>query len=263
MAVQIGTRVYSSLYNRGEGIVYAVHGTPLPQNVRFLPGGVVSMGGRASFDIVFLDGSTTQKLPESILYGVQWRILDNEPLATQEEIGKALTFAAAKKTAQQAAEESAKKAFDEAVSALRADPRFAHLSQGEDAATASKNLRRVLKDTFPGVKFSVRLDRASMMTALRIEWTGGPSEKAVEEIAFRFKDGNFDCMEDLYVYSSTPWNTVFGGAKYVSTRRHRASGEPPPCRCYMQDDIPGDHHRDTCPAYLPPEVLHMRAVWGV
>lgn len=54
---------------------------------------------------------------------------------------------------------------------------------------------------------------------MTVRWTDGPTRKAVEAIALRFKDGTFNGMTDSYEYQDNPWNILFGSAKYVSCTR--------------------------------------------
>ncbi|MBF0852241.1 MAG: hypothetical protein ABF932_14310 [Gluconobacter potus] len=61
--VTVDTRVSTILYNRGRGVVSAVHGTPRPETIRRLAGGFIAAGGSASFDIVFACGSISKRLP--------------------------------------------------------------------------------------------------------------------------------------------------------------------------------------------------------
>ncbi|MEC4256358.1 hypothetical protein VJV57_24325, partial [Escherichia coli] len=72
-AVVIGQVVSTVLYNRGRGVVFAVHGEQKPASVGSLSG-CVSYGGNATFDIAFESGGISRGLPESILHGKQWSI---------------------------------------------------------------------------------------------------------------------------------------------------------------------------------------------
>ena len=51
----------------------------------------------------------------------------------------------------------------------------------------AKNLRKELKDAFKGVKFSVRTERFSMGDAIRVSWTDGPKQEAVDGIVSRYQ----------------------------------------------------------------------------
>src|SRR3954454_14776835 len=78
-----------------------------------------------------------------------------------------------------------------------------------DTAEQAKLMRAVLRESFPGVKFSVRTDRYSMGSSVRVSWTGGPTEKAVSTIANQLDGTYFD-----------------GGIDYRGSVHHTLDGEP-------------------------------------
>ena len=96
---------------------------------------------------------------------------------------------------------------------------YPHLQQGQGAKIAAVNIRRLLKSAFPGVKFSVRTERGSMMTAVDIQWEDGPTQATVDQMLSVFEEGRFDSMTDYYEYKPTEWTRTFGSAKYISTTR--------------------------------------------
>jgi uncharacterized small protein (DUF1192 family) len=215
--IQIGQKV-STLRSGRDGIVHAIHGEQRPETVRSI-GGVIAIGGGAEFDIVFSDGTESKRLPECILNGTQWEIRDE--IAGPEEISQAFDFLRAE-TARKDAEAQQKSAeFHAAELALRADTQYANLQQNDVGSliTGSKlvavNLRRQLKKAYPGVKFSVKTSYDSV----GITWTDGPTKDKVREISGMYQSGSFDGMNDIYEYSRSPWTTVFGGSKYVSSTR--------------------------------------------
>lgn len=214
--IVIGTRISCILHWAGRGIVYAIDGEQQPETVRVY-GGVMHTGGRATFGVVFDNGAISKAVPESIIRGVQWRVLDET--ASAEDIAAALAHAACvKATASVAASNEAARHIA-AVAALRADPTYSGLVQADDqysGKTAAKNIRMQLKAAFKGVKFSVR---ARHHGSIDISWTDGPTTERVEEITRRYQSGSFDGMNDIYEYSKSAWNEVFGGAKYVFTQR--------------------------------------------
>lgn len=63
-------------------------------------------------------------------------------------------------------------------------------------ALTAKAIRKELKDTFPGFKFSVKSTSASMMTAVDIHWIDGPSENKVKDLLDKYAYGGFDPMTD-------------------------------------------------------------------
>lgn len=62
-------------------------------------------------------------------------------------------------------------------------------------------VRKILKQAFPGTKFSVVTERGSMVSSIRIKWTDGPTLKQVEYIVGNFEAGSFDSMTDCYNYA--------------------------------------------------------------
>lgn len=221
--IQIGQKVYSGLYGGRHGVVYAIHGAQRPDSVGSMHGGVIRFGGNAYFDIVFTNGTESHQLPETILYGVQWKIFDE--VVSAEEIRAMRGYAASETTRKEAETKRKSDEFSAAVAALRAAPRYKGLQQTsqENAVYESKlaaiNIRRELKTAFPGVKFSV----TSSYDSARIVWTDGPTTGEVENITGKYQGGFFDGMEDMYHFTDSPWTSVFGSAKYVSTsRKHSA-----------------------------------------
>jgi len=224
MTIQIGTRVHCILYGGKDGVIYDIHGEQSPNTCRSLGGGVGVMGGAADFDIVWEDGTESRRTPECLVRSsVQWTVYDKPP-ATAEEI--ATMRSAAVLESNRRADEAKAKAdkFAADCKSLRADRRFSNLKQitpGQyvGAAFAAANLRKQLKEVFPGVKFSVRSDSFSGGDSIKVSWTDGPTSKEVDRIADRYSAGSFDGMEDIYNYAASAWTTVFGDAKYVHTQR--------------------------------------------
>lgn len=220
--VEIGTRVYTNLYGRGRGVVVAIHGEQAPETVKSLARGVIMSGGNASFDIVFSDGSESKKLPEAILRGVQWQILEDQGKADAAEIAALLANAACVKAANAAAAEAAAKKYAAEVEALKTAEAYKALTQGDDANSgklAAHNIRKELKAAFKGVVFSVK---KTSYGSLRISWTDGPTDKEVSAIVGKYESGSFDGMTDSYNSNVSPWNKVFGGAQYVFTSRNHS-----------------------------------------
>jgi len=87
VTIRRGTRVRCILGHAGEGVVTAVREDPGVGNtyVIGLPGRErVRSTGQHLYDVVFLNGHFSQGVPEAIVRGVQWHIL--EGLADEEEI---------------------------------------------------------------------------------------------------------------------------------------------------------------------------------
>lgn len=103
-----------------------------------------------------------------------------------------------------------------AVAALIAQyPELVPVEHNYGGKHSAKNIRILLKKSFPGVKFSVKSD----LYAVRIYWTDGPTTEKVDEIAKRFEAGHFDGMTDCYEYNKSAWNKAFGNVDYVFLER--------------------------------------------
>lgn len=86
----------------------------------------------------------------------------------------------------------------------------------------NKLIRADLKKAFPGVKFSVRGERASMMTATRISWTDGPDERTVDEVVANYRAKERDATGDYWDARETTdpeGNRVYYGSDYVTLSR--------------------------------------------
>ena len=147
--------------------------------------------------------------------GCRHRFLALDEFVTEEDIAGLHAKRAMKVAADKAREDAKKKAFAEEVERLKA----AHpdLVAGSDRKAAAANIRKLLKQ-FKGVKFSVTSDHNSVY----VRWTDGPTEKSVDEIVSKFKEGYFDGSDDCYKYSISPWNKCFGGVRYVFANRERS-----------------------------------------
>ena len=91
-----------------------------------------------------------------------------------------------------------------------------------DVNECSKLIKRTLKAAFPGVKFSVRLDKYSMGHSIDAQWTDGPTGKQVQAILDRFESSGFDSMTDCgYYCGERIWKgeRVDFNAGYVRGRR--------------------------------------------
>lgn len=209
-----GTTVSTTLYNRGLGVVYAVHGTPSPQSVRRVLSGAMVTGGSAFYDIVFYDGSLSRRLPEAILLGCQWTIHDDRLLVDAASRQVMLEKAEQLRLAKEHAERERKDRFAAEVAALRVNPDYAHLHQGDDGSgvLAAKNMRILLKAAFPNAKFRIRKQSYGSVT---VSYEGEAQEEAVKAITQRFKTGSYNHLSDCHSTTDTPWSTVFGGVQYV------------------------------------------------
>lgn len=100
---------------------------------------------------------------------------------------------------------------------IRENPK---LETGISYITASKNIRRELKKSFPGIKFYVNSSGYSGGNSIDIKWTDGPTIKQVQGLTTKYEYGSFDGMTDSYNYDRRNfWVEIFGGTKYLNTSR--------------------------------------------
>ncbi|AVF38068.1 LPD29 domain-containing protein [Rahnella sikkimica] len=213
--IVVGSVVTTNLYWLGRGVVYQIHGEQMPNTVRQVGGGVMVSGGYAEFDIVHDCGKFTKRLPECILRGVQWKILDE--VADAEEIQRLCANAEECAEKEKIEEENNAFLFSAEMERLKTATEYSQLEQGDCSSgkLAAKNIRKELKQ-FKGVKFSVRNRHYS---SVDVNWTDGPTLEKVKTIINKYKDGCFNAMQDIYEYSASPFNTVFGSAQYPSAQR--------------------------------------------
>ena len=88
-------------------------------------------------------------------------------------------------------------------------------------ADTAKLVRAALKETFPGVKFSVRSSVYSGGASIDVSYTDGPSASQVEAVAKAFQGAYFDGMTD---YKGSNYNTLDGqavrfGADFIFVNR--------------------------------------------
>ncbi|NCG53638.1 hypothetical protein GWK46_20310 [Serratia fonticola] len=213
--IVVGQVISTNLYGRGRGVVYGIHGEQKPESIVSFSGGVGVSGGNAEFDIAFESGSLTKKLPECILRGVQWKIYDE--VINETEVVRIYRHALAEELLKREDEASQKAAFKLAVENIKTAPEYEKLEQGSNGAIqVTKNIRKELKEAFPGFKFSVRKNHYDSVS---VKWIDGPTEEAVKNIVGKYKEGYFNGMEDIYEYNESPFNKVYGGVRYVSTDR--------------------------------------------
>ena len=213
--IQVGTRVYCGLYGGKFGTICGIHGEQSPDSIKTLGGGMMVTGGRATFDTVWDNGSYSNGTPEAIIRGVQWEIYYDE-IRTASEIMAAKAHAkTVLEEKDNEAERSAIRREQDKETMRLSKPHLKQVEKYSGGKQCAVNIRIELKRAFKGVKFSVRSDYSSV----NISWTDGPTAEQVEAIANRYEEGSFNGMEDIYEYDSSAFNDVFGGVKYVFTRR--------------------------------------------
>ena len=227
---RVGRRIHCILYGGKNGTITAVYGQPGQGNSRAMLGGAMQMvtGPEAEIDVVWDGGSVSRRIPECIATGVQWRFLD-EPDYTNAEIFEAVQFAKDEAARAEAEKQAKAEAFDAAVARYRTSDEFKHFEQtpdgyarlGDMTKLAAKNVRKHLKATFPGVKFSVRKHSCD---ALWVSWSREDDGETVNQRTVRdalqmFKTGHYDAIEDYHSSSNSPFNVVYGGVDYLTCQR--------------------------------------------
>lgn len=87
-------------------------------------------------------------------------------------------------------------------------------------ADTAKQLKRELREAFPGVAFSVRLSRGTGYGYCYVSWTDGPSDREVDAITSRYETQGFDGMTDsTYSIKAEVANS---GLRGVSTTRNQS-----------------------------------------
>ena len=218
-AVIIGQVVSTVLYNRGRGVVFAIHGEQKPASVGSLSG-CVSYGGNATFDIAFESGGISRGLPESILHGKQWSIFPE--IKSEEETARIVKYAESEERRKEQEKEEAERLYAAECERLKTAPEYAALSQDKNGAVqVTSNIRKELKARFAGVKFSVRKRSYDSVSVI---WMDGPTEEEVKAVTDKYKDSYFDGMQDMSVSCVSPFNRIYGGVGYVFTDRDYSDG---------------------------------------
>lgn len=212
--MQRGQRVHCILYGGRDGVMTAIQGTPSPETCRPLLGFGVT-GGNARVEILW-DNGTRSTVPESLVRcSVQWKLLPE--VWTEEQIQ-----ASEKHLIEETARREAEAALKEANIRAQCDllkKEYPSLLTAEaeplDRLRAITNLRKLLKLTWPKVKFSVKKTDSS----IEVSWIDGPTDSQVGAIGHRFEAGHFNGMEDIYEYRDCAWTRLFGKVQYVNCRR--------------------------------------------
>ena len=92
----------------------------------------------------------------------------------------------------------------------------------------AKLIRQALKESFPGVKFSVQSKTYAGGASITVSWTDGPNQKQVEAVAHKFEGAVFDGMTDSkdYISSMVDGEKVYFGADFVFCERNHSEVRP-------------------------------------
>jgi hypothetical protein len=101
-----------------------------------------------------------------------------------------------------------------------------------DIIEAAKLLRKELREKFPGVKFSVRIDRFSMGEAIDVRWLDGPATVLVDRIVDQYSDIDRD---------PSTGEILSGGNRYVNATREYSPA--------IQRQITEEFNRGKYPGY--------------
>ena len=91
------------------------------------------------------------------------------------------------------------------------------------SAQCANFVKKLLKQHYPAIKFSVKSDNFSMGNAVDISWNLGPTSEEVDSLVRKFQYGHFDGMIDCYEYSNS--RNDIPQAKYVQTSREYRTEE--------------------------------------
>ena len=91
-------------------------------------------------------------------------------------------------------------------------------------AETAKLIRQVLKESFPGVKFSVKSSTYSGGASVSIRWTDGPNDAQVSAAVGSFKGAYFDGSIDYQgsVFHMMDGQPIQFGADYINTSREHS-----------------------------------------
>lgn len=170
-----------------------------------------------SYELALEDGRKFNVEATSFDSGIGCRFFVIPGLADAEEIAGLLANAAIVAAKASAEEEAERVATVLEIERLKVE--YAYLEEGSGPAVAAKNLRKILKREFPGVKFSVTISRFSGGNSMDVRWTDGPTSDAVGKFSELFSAGSFDGQDDCYTYSRASFAELFGSAKYIHTSR--------------------------------------------
>lgn len=103
-------------------------------------------------------------------------------------------------------------------------------SKASWVAQTAKNVRALLKSTWPGVTFRVRSESFAGGTSIHVNWMAWdpqhPKAKEVDALCNLFSYGSFDGMTDSYSYNENQiFTDVFGGSRYILSQANHPTEE--------------------------------------
>ena len=109
--------------------------------------------------------------------------------------------------------------------------------QLSNQAAAARDIRKELKQAFPGTKFRVTSSSFSMGDTVDVRWSNGPTTEQVDAISDKYQYGSFDGMQDMYEYTNK--RSDIPQTKYVMTQRELTDDVFPTCFEYIKKHFVG------------------------
>ena len=91
------------------------------------------------------------------------------------------------------------------------------------AAQASKQIKKMLSDKYPNIKFKVTSENYAGGNSVDISWNLGMIDSEIEKLVNQYQYGHFDGMTDSYEYSNT--RKDLPQSKFVFAQRDYRSEE--------------------------------------
>lgn len=117
------------------------------------------------------------------------------------------------------------------------------MSKYMSCAETAKLVRQSLKESFPGVKFSVKSSVYSGGASITVRYEDGPAAKIVESVAKRFQGGYFDGMID---YKGSNKHTLDGeivsfGADFIFVNRDHSAAQVERAIVFLLNKYPNNN----------------------
>lgn len=89
-----------------------------------------------------------------------------------------------------------------------------------EAAITAKEIKKVLRHKFPGVKFRVTSENFSNGNSVRVQWTDGPDKSLVNKIVSGYKTLSYNIEADYWEYTAISMDKNCPGVNYIDTSRN-------------------------------------------
>lgn len=198
------------------GVVVDVKENPFHANSNVMGGAVITGGSKSHVDIAWNDGSMALGVPSSVIFGVQWTVHDE--VKDRDYVSMAKDFAEATEELNRLKAEKAKAEYDVEMDRIKADnPNLEPLEGSKyiGGVHTARNIRKELKASFKGVKFSVKSDYNCVRVYWNSELEGAPTHDEIKDVIGKYDIGYSNPMEDYHGINKTPWSDVFGGVEFL------------------------------------------------